>query len=68
MKLTVLTLLAGCAVVALAGCGSIPAAPVPGTSVIDYEQMSLIEHLATRRGVSVLWVNAPRKIVPAAGG
>ena len=72
MKLTGLTRLAGCALVALvalAGCGTAPpmAAP-PGRLVIDYEQMSAIEHAATRRGVKVLWVNAPRKIVPADGG
>jgi curli biogenesis system outer membrane secretion channel CsgG len=68
MKNTSLILLAGCAVVALTGCGSMPAAPAPGDSVIDYERMALIDHVAVRRGVKVLWVNAPRKIVPAAGG
>ena len=68
MKNTALTLLGGCAVLALAGCGSIPAAPVPGDSVVDYERMALIDHVAVRRGVKVLWVNAPRRIVPDSGG
>ena len=68
MQNTALTLLAGCAVLALAGCGSVPAAPAPGDSVIDFERMALIDHVAARRGVKVLWVHAPRRVVPAAGG
>jgi hypothetical protein len=68
MKATPSTLLAGCAMLALAGCGVVPAAPVPGDVVVDYERMAVIDHLASRRGVKVLWVNAPRKIVPADGG
>jgi len=38
------------------------------TSVVDEAKMATVERAATRSGVKIIWVNAPRKNVPAGGG
>ena len=38
------------------------------TSVVDEARMAAIERAATRSGVKIIWVNVPRKDVPASGG
>jgi hypothetical protein len=48
----------------LVGCAT-SSAP---TSVVDEAKMAAVERAATRAGVKIIWVNVPRKEVPASGG
>jgi hypothetical protein len=62
--------LAGLAVVALSACGSMPAGMASSKVYyeVDQEKMAQIERLASKNGVKVIWVSAPRRIVVANGG
>lgn len=47
----------------LAGCAPLSpsTASQPGAGEIDYAKMAAVERAARRVGVTVLWINAPRK-------
>ena len=59
------SILAALALVALAGCASLPA-PSTQASVYDdadHARIAAVEHAAALHGVKVLWINPPRKSV-----
>ena len=58
-------ILAALALIALAGCGALPAQS-PGYDNTDHARMAAVEHAALLRGAQVLWINPPRK--NASGG
>jgi hypothetical protein len=51
----------------LAGCASAPPSSQSGSEV-DHQQMATVERAAARSGVRVIWLNAPTKKLPGAGG
>jgi len=55
-------ILAALALIALAGCGALPAQSLNYDDT-DHARMTAVEQAATLRGVKVYWVNAPRKVV-----
>jgi hypothetical protein len=61
-------LLLGAAVVGsmvgFVGCASTPATTSGYTYETDFAKMSAVEDLARKRGVTVIWLNAPQKMVP----
>ena len=60
--------LAGLAVIALSACGSMPAGMVSSKVYeVDQEKMAQIERLASKNGVKVIWVSAPRRAVVNGG-
>ena len=59
MKKPVIALLTGTAVVFAAGCSTTPTAG-PQASY-DVDRMALVEYVAQKRGVRIIWVNAPTK-------
>jgi hypothetical protein len=67
-----LTTLGTLAAASLTGCGTMPSAGMPAMSAAtssetDEAQVNAINSVARSRGVQVLWVNYPRKVVrPAA--
>jgi hypothetical protein len=50
----------------LAGCANAPWKPAAGDE-LDTARMAAIERAATRTGVHVVWINAPRKMVVSQG-
>lgn len=50
----------------LAGCASPPWSKATGTE-LDTARMAVIERAASRTGVHIVWINAPRKAVVAQG-
>lgn len=61
--------LAGLAVVALSACGSMPAGMASSKVYeVDQEKMAQVERIASKNGVKVIWVSAPRRIAAANGG
>lgn len=60
---------AGVAVVALSGCGTLPADMAESkTYVVDQQKMAAIERAASKNGVKVIWVSAPRRPATSSGG
>ena len=61
--------LAGLAVVALSACGSMPAGTASSKVYeVDQERMAQVERLASKSGVKVIWVSAPRRVAALNGG
>jgi heterodisulfide reductase subunit A-like polyferredoxin len=56
-------ILAALALIALAGCASLPASVYDD---VDHARVAAVERAATLHGVKVLWINLPHK--SAAGG
>lgn len=63
MKRPGLAVLLGAALVLAAGCSAVPTEKRSPTYELDLDRMALIEHVAHRRGVRIIWVNAPRRAV-----
>jgi uncharacterized membrane protein len=62
--------LAGSVVVALSACGSMSAG-MSSAKVhyeVDQEKMAQVERLASKNGVKVIWVSAPRRVAVVKGG
>jgi hypothetical protein len=53
----------------LPACSSLsgPASQPGATFETDHAKMAVIERAARSSGVQVIWVNAPRKVVPPGG-
>jgi hypothetical protein len=64
MKRLMLLGAVGAAMVGLGGCASTPATTSGYTYETDFAKMSAVEDLARKRGVTVIWLNAPQKMVP----
>jgi hypothetical protein len=65
MKRLMLLGAVGAAMVGLTGCASTPATATSGYAYqTDFAKMSAVEDLARKRGVTVIWLNAPQKMVP----
>ena len=64
MKFTPLAIVA---VAGLAGCAAVQTPPGYRMET-DYAQMQAIDHAARSRGVQVIWISAPQKVVKTAGG
>lgn len=56
-------LLTGLALVLAVGCSATPTQKRTPTYELDYDRMALIEHVANRRGVRIIWVNAPTRAI-----
>lgn len=54
-------LLTAVALVLAVGCSATPTEKRTPTYEVDYERMAAIEHVANRRGVRIIWVNAPTR-------
>ena len=50
----------------LAGCANLPGT-ASRSDELDTARMAVIERAATRTGVHIVWINAPRKAVVAQG-
>jgi hypothetical protein len=50
--------------VGLAGCASTSTTASGYAYQTDFAKMSAVEDLARKRGVTVIWLNAPQKMVP----
>lgn len=64
MKRLLLLGAVGAAMVGLAGCASTSTTTSAYTYETDFAKMSAVEGLARKRGVMVIWLNAPQKMVP----
>ena len=53
------------AALGLAGCATAPSTTTGDTVVTDAAKMSQIERTARNSGLTVIWINAPRKIAPS---
>lgn len=63
MRTTLRAALAAAAVTLIAGCSAVPTQPVvEPVYELDLDRMAMIEHVAEKRGVRVIWVNAPRRL------
>lgn len=61
MKKSGLAVVVGTALVLAAGCSVTPVERVKPTYELDLNRMAMIEHVANKRGVRVIWVNAPTR-------
>ena len=50
----------------LAGCAALQM-PAGSSFETDYAKVQLIDHVARDRGVTVVWINMPQRVVKAAG-
>jgi hypothetical protein len=64
MKRLLLLGAVGAAMVGLVGCASTSTTTSSYTYETDFAKMSAVEDLARKRGVTVIWLNAPQKMVP----
>ncbi len=64
MKRLLLLGAVGAAMVGLVGCANTPATTSGYAYETDFAKMSAVEDLARKRGVTVIWLNAPQKMVP----
>jgi uncharacterized protein YceK len=54
--------------IALSGCAVVPTGADAESSEFDTAKMNAVEQAATRGGVRVYWINAPRRISRASTG
>jgi hypothetical protein len=64
MKRLLLLGAVGAAMVGLVGCASTSTTASGYAYETDFAKMSAVEDLARKRGVMVIWLNAPQKMVP----
>jgi hypothetical protein len=54
------------AAIGLAGCATAPPTTTSADTIVtDQAKMSQIERAARSSGLTVIWINAPRKVAPA---
>ncbi|MEX0900861.1 MAG: hypothetical protein WD081_09265 [Gammaproteobacteria bacterium] len=63
MKKPGFAVLMGAALIVAAGCSITPVEKRTPAYELDYERMALIEHVANKRGVRIIWVNAPTRTI-----
>ncbi len=63
MKKPGIVVLTGVVLVLAAGCSAAPVEKAKPTYELDLNRMAMIEHVADKRGVRVIWVNAPTRAV-----
>lgn len=63
MKKPGFTVLTGVALVLAAGCSATPVQKQTPTYELDLDRMATIQRVADKRGVRIIWVNAPRKSI-----
>lgn len=63
MKKSGIAVLTGVALVIAAGCSITPVEKAKPTYALDLDRIAMIEHVADKRGVRVIWVNAPTRAI-----
>jgi hypothetical protein len=63
MKKSGFAVVSGLALALAAGCSATPVEKQKPTYEPDLGRIALIEHIADKRGVRVIWVNAPTRAV-----